>query len=419
MYIARRQLYSILTATGVLLAAIAVALLRFPAAYPVWIATYWEPEFEYLSDYTKGPAIGAASAILLEGTTGTVLYAKNEHVRRPPASTTKILTGLLALEEGNLNDIVTISQRAAGIRGSSAHISPRQRIPLRDLLYGLLLPSGNDAAVAIAEHLAGSETAFIQIMNSRARELGAINSHFTNSHGLDHPDHYSTAFDLAMITRVALLYPTFTETVGQKQHSADFEGSQWSWQNTNRLLFSFEGAEGVKTGTTGGAGHCLVAAASRDGRRLISVVLGSRNRWHDSANLLEYGFSEFHLLPLALKGQILARAAIQGGLHQEIVCIAATTLHKVVHNQNVDDIRSHTVIDKTTAPIKKGQRVGEVHFTLNDESIGQVPLVAAYSVPRATPFYRFLHGLRRLFTVFPRVYKRQETALLLEMEKRR
>lgn len=410
MYITRRQLHKILATMIALVVLAILAISYMPQIRPTWIATYWEPEFDYLPDYNKGPQISAASALLLEATTGTVLYAKNEHVRRPPASTTKILTALMALEEGTLSDIVTISQRAASVRGSSAHISPKQRIPLGELLYGLLLPSGNDAAVAIAEHLAGTEAAFIGKMNSRARELGALNSHFTNPHGLDSPDHYSTAFDLVMITRVALLYPGFAEAVGQTQHNATFDGSRWSWYNTNRLLFSFEGAEGVKTGTTSGAGHCLVAAASRDGRQLISVVLASPGRWHESAGLLEYGFKEFHLLPLAEKGQALATVAVQGGLYGEVTALAGLTFHKVVRNPDVDDIRSHMIVEKTTAPIHRGQKIGEVRYTLHDELIGQIPLLAANNVPRPTIFHRFFYEILDLFRVSPKEYNRQETA---------
>ena len=410
MYIPRRQLFKILVIMIALIVSAILAISYLPDIRPTWIATYWEPEFDYLPDYARGPQIGAASALLLEATTGTVLYAKNEHVRRPPASTTKILTALMALEDGNLRDIVSISQRASSVRGSSAHISSKQRIPLGELLYGLLLPSGNDAAVAIAEHLAGTEAAFMGKMNTRARELGALNTHFTNPHGLDSPDHYSTAFDLAMITRVALLYPKFAEAVGQTQHNADYDGSRWSWYNTNRLLFSFEGAEGVKTGTTSGAGHCLVAAASRDGRQLISVVLASPSRWHESANLLEYGFKEFHLLPLAEKGQALASVNVQGGLYQEVTALAGSTLHKVVRNPDIDDIRSHMIIEKTTAPIHRGQKIGEVRYTLRDELIGQIPLVAANNVPRPTIFHRLFYGIINLFRASPKEYNPQEIA---------
>ena len=410
MFIPRRHLYWITAAFSLLLIlSAALALGRFPAARPAWIASYWGPEFDYLTDYTKGPTVTATSAVLLEGTTGTVLYAKNEHIRRPPASTTKILTALLALEEGDLKDIVTISQKAAGIRGSSAGIRARQRIPLVDLLHGLMLPSGNDAAVAIAEHLAGSESDFVKLMNARARELGAVNSHFVNSHGLDHPDHYSTAFDLAMITRVALLYPMFGEIVSKTHHQARFDSSQWSWHNTNRLLFSFEGAEGVKTGTTSGAGHCLVAAASRDGRQLISVVLNSRNRWHDAAQLLEYGFQEFHLLPLAKKGEPLVEVTVYGGLHRQLIGTAAETVYKVVRNQDVDDVKSHIIIEKTNAPIRRGQKIGELRCTLHDEVIGQVPLIASQSVPRATPVNIFLYWLKNLFTPLPKEHIQPET----------
>ncbi|HHV94275.1 MAG TPA: D-alanyl-D-alanine carboxypeptidase [Firmicutes bacterium] len=411
MYIPRRQLYWLAAALCIFVSlAAAAAVGRFPAVRPAWIASYWGPEFDYAHDYTKGPEISATSAILLEGTTGTVLYAKNEHIRRPPASTTKILTALLALEEGNLNDIVSISQRAASIRGSSAGIRARQRIPLKDLLYGLMLPSGNDAAVAIAEHLAGSEAEFVKWMNARARELGAVNSHFANPHGLDHPDHYSTAFDLAMITRVALLYPMFGEIVRKTHHQARFDGSQWSWHNTNRLLFSFEGAEGVKTGTTSGAGHCLVAAASRDGRQLISVVLNSRNRWHDAAQLLEYGFQEFHLLPLAKKGEPVVEINVHGGLHPQLIVCTGATVYKVVRDQDVDDVTSRVIIEKTNAPIRRGQKVGELHFTLNGETIGQVPLIASHSVPRATPLNLFLHWLKDLFIPLPKEHIPPETS---------
>ena len=411
MYVTRRNLYWILGTLGIAMVVLVTSVfIRLPILRPAWIATYWEPEFDYLPDYTKGPAISATSAILLEGTTGTVLYAKNEHIRRPPASTTKILTALLALEEGNLNDIVTISQRAAGVRGSSARIYPRQRMPLGDLLHGLLLPSGNDAAIAIAEHLAGSETDFIRKMNVRARELGAVNSHFVNPHGLDHPDHYSTAFDLAMITRVAMLYPQFSQTVSKMHHDASFDGSHWSWYNTNRLLVSFEGAEGVKTGTTGGAGYCLVAAASRDGRRLIRVVLNSRNRWNDAANLLEYGFQEFHLLPLSVKGRQVASIAVQGGLCPEIIGIAGETTYKVIRNRDIDDVRSHVIIEKTNAPIRRGQRLGEQQYSLNDEIIGRVPILASHSVPRATPLNLLLYWLQHLFTASPKVHIQLETS---------
>ncbi|NLJ26270.1 MAG: D-alanyl-D-alanine carboxypeptidase [Firmicutes bacterium] len=409
MYIKRRNLYWILAGFSLVLIVLAtLAAVHLPSIYPAWIATFWEPEFDYLPDYTKGPGISASSAILLEGTTGTVLYAKNEHIRRPPASTTKILTALLALEEGTLGDVVTISQRAASVRGSSARIYPRQRIPLTDLIHGLLLPSGNDAAVAIAEHLAGSEAEFVKNMNLRARELGALNSHFANPHGLDHPDHYSTAFDLAMITRVAMLYPQFGEAVSKTKHDASFDGSRWSWYNTNRLLISFEGAEGVKTGTTGGAGYCLVAAASRDGRRLISVVLNSRNRWNDAANLLEYGFQQFHLLPLSQKGQKLADITIQGGVHQRVAGIAKDTTYKVVPNRDIDAVRAEVVIEKTNAPIKRGQRLGEVLYMLGDDVIGKTPLVASDSVPRATPLNRLLYWLQRHFTTSPKEYIQPE-----------
>src|SRR5690606_33671323 len=178
--------------------------------------------------------------------------------------------------------------------GSSIHLRPGQEMLLADLIHGLLLRSGNDAAIAIAEHIAGTEDDFVHLMNRRARELGAVNTHFRNPHGLDEPDHFSTAFDLAHLARLAMILPTFKEAVGLREYRP--ASPVGPWRNTNRLLWGLDGAEGVKTGTTGRAGNCLVAAASRDGMSLISVVLHSRDRWEDSRRALEWAFASFHLV---------------------------------------------------------------------------------------------------------------------------
>lgn len=412
MYIPFRTLRRVVAISGLLItfSILSGAIISLPSVLhltqPAWIETSSEPEFDYFPDYTQGPQLTASSAVLLEATTGTVLYAKNEHVRRPPASTTKILTAILALEEGRLDDIVTISSKASATRGSSASVHRGQKIPLGDLLHGLLLRSGNDAAVAIAEHISGSEAAFVAKMNTRARELGALNSHFQNPHGLDRPGHYSTAFDLAMLTRVALLYPKFAEIVKKTHYDTHFQGSNWSWSNTNRLLFSFEGAEGVKTGTTSDAGYCLVAAACRDGRRLISVVLNSRSRWTDSARLLEYGFQQFHLLRLARQGQKVADIPVQGGLEPRVAAVAAREACKVVRDRDVDNVTTHITIEEAKAPVRQGQKLGEVHFYLKGKICATVPLVAAHSVARATPFNLLLRWLQELFRPSPEEHSR-------------
>ncbi|MEW6048679.1 MAG: D-alanyl-D-alanine carboxypeptidase family protein, partial [Bacillota bacterium] len=340
----------------------------------------------YVAAASKGPPVSAAAAILLEASTGTVLYARNEHQRRAPASTTKIMTALITIESGALRDRVTVSRHAAGMRGSSAGLGTGERYTLEELLYALMLPSGNDAAVAIAEHLAGSVQAFAERMNRRARELGAYESHFVNSHGLDDPNHYSTAYDLALFARTALQYPLFAKVVGTRAFST--LSQQRTWHNTNRLLWSFDGATGVKTGTTGRAGNCLVAAASRDGTTLVAVVLDSADRWADSARLLEYGFSAFARVELARRGDEVARVPVAGGSPNTLRVLAAQRLATVVAVRQVKDVRGKVELSRIAPPIRAGSVVGQLVAYQGDEVIGSVPLMAAHNVG-ARPWWQW------------------------------
>lgn len=339
-------------------------------------------------DEKIGPSVTAAAAILVEPTTMTVLYARREHQPRPPASTTKILTALLALERGRLDDVVTVSRRAAAVPGSTIHLRAGQKISLSDLIVGLLMRSGNDAATAIAEHVAGTEAAFVHWMNRRARELGATNSRFANPHGLDAPNHYTTAFDLAHLARLAMTMPTFKDVVGRREYVPP--GSGRSWRNTNRLLWALEGTEGIKTGTTGGAGNCLVAAVSRDGVRLIAVVLGSRDRWLDTRRLIEWGFAAFHMVTGAAAGQSVVEARVPGGIGS-LQATPATDLTFMAHEDELRQVRIEAALDPAMAPIAKGARVGHVRAVVGDEVRREVPLLALKAVPRWTPL-RALKG---------------------------
>ena len=213
--------------------------------------------------------INARSAIVMDFESGRVLFEKNAYQKRPMASTTKVMTAIVALENGNLDDHVTVSRNAASIHGSLMHLGAGETLTLRELMYGLLLCSGNDAAIAIAEHIGGSVDGFLEMMNNKAKEIGAINTNFTSPHGLDGVGHYSTAYDMALITRYALKIPVFNEIV--KTTSIQI-GNRYL-HNTNEMLTSYQGADGVKTGYTGKAGRCLITSATRDGRRFISVVL--------------------------------------------------------------------------------------------------------------------------------------------------
>lgn len=251
---------------------------------------------------TALPPLKAAAAILVDVHSGEVLVALNEHQRLPPASTTKIMTALLTLEHGLLEDVVTIGDEVR-VEGARAGLMPGEALTLRDLLYALLLPSGNDAAVVIARHIAGSEDAFVMLMNNRAQELGLADTHFTNPHGLDAPNHYSSAYDLQRLTLAALANPEFARIVATKEITVD----RHRWVNRNKLLDDYFGADGVKTGTTEAAGECLVASATRGGSQALVVVLGSTDRYADANALLDYYYAHYARVQLSAGPQAINR----------------------------------------------------------------------------------------------------------------
>ena len=393
MFIPTRWLRACLAAAAGLIVLALVAPWSPPPA-PVWVELQPGPGLRYLAGFEAGPAIRAGAAILIEAETGTVLFAHNEHERRPMASTTKIMTALVALENAALQDVATVSREAVQVPGSDAGLRPGQTLTVLELLHGLLLPSGNDAANVIAEHVAGSQPAFVDLMNARAHELGALRTRFANAHGLDAPDHYSTAYDLAIIARAAMRFPTFSQIVATKV----FEPASISrtWRNTNRLLWSFEGVEGVKTGTTSGAGYCLVAAASRSGMRLIAVVLGSPDRYDDAVRLLEYGFERFHLLTLAAHGQVLAQVQVPGGL-VPLDAVVDGDFRIVARDEDINRLQVRVVLDALRPPIRAGQPVGRLEVEAGpDQALARVPILARDNVPRWTPLGALWRWLKTL-----------------------
>lgn len=238
------------------------------------------------------PQVGAEAAVLMAAGTGQVLFGQNQDAIMYPASTTKIMTLLTALERGEPDSIVTVSRRAAACDGSSLELRTGDRLTLRELESGMMLVSGNDAAEAIAEHVGGSIPDFVAMMNEKAERIGTINTHFSNPHGLPDPyNHYTTASDLARITAYALQNPDFARIVALPRYTVHFlNRPDFQVASTNKLLFTFLGADGVKTGFTNAAGDCLVASATRGGIQLIAVLLNDDNRWEDARKLLEYGF---------------------------------------------------------------------------------------------------------------------------------
>lgn len=243
---------------------------------------------------TPPPLVGAAAAVVIDGGSGAVLWGRDEHVPLPPASTTKIVTALLAVERGNLDERITIAvdDRRFNV-GSRMGLDQGDTFTLRDLLYGLMLPSGNDAAIVIAQHLGGSEAAFAEMMNRRMCELGLVNSTFVNASGLGRGEtNLASAFDLAAVARYALQIPAFAEIVRARTWTA--RGSRTiTFANLNELVHSYSGADGVKIGWTPGAGHTIVASATRNGHRVIVALLNTPNRSGESAALLNWAFASF------------------------------------------------------------------------------------------------------------------------------
>ncbi|HEY8551998.1 MAG TPA: D-alanyl-D-alanine carboxypeptidase family protein [Thermaerobacter sp.] len=336
------------------------------------------------------PAPDAAAAIVVDATSGQVLYAHNAHQRRPPASTTKILTAIVALEYGSLDDVVTVSERAAATEGSTMDLEPGQRYTLRELLWGLMLESGNDAAVAIAEHISGSEAAFARLMNETALRLGLRDTHFTNPHGLHDPGHYTTAYDLAVMTRYALANEYFARLVCQPEKVLCRGDGDWVrvLGSTNRLLWYHEWIRGVKTGTTGPAGPCLVSSGERDGRRLIVVVLASGDRWGDSQRLLEWGFRAFRPVTGGHRGEVLGRVPVRDGRRSAVEAQLEEDLGVLVPPAVAPRVRRVVELARAVAaPVVAGQRVGTARLELDGVTLAAQPLVAATAVP-AAPWWR-------------------------------
>ncbi|OAT85885.1 D-alanyl-D-alanine carboxypeptidase family protein [Desulfotomaculum copahuensis] len=335
------------------------------------------------------PSVTAAAAVLMDAATGQVLWAKNARQPRPPASTTKIMTALLALEGGKLDRVVTVGPHAASVGESSMHLFAGEKLTLEQLLYGALLRSGNDACVAIAEHIAGSEGNFVLLMNQKARELGALNTHFCNPNGLPAQGHLSSAYDLALLTRYAFQNPAFNRIVSTRTKDL---GGRYYFNNTNHLLWSYQGADGVKTGTTNAAGKCLVASATREGRRLITVVLHSDDRYADTMDLLDYGFARFKNVKACRAGGILAQVPVSEGVMPEVplVCDRELTVTVPADRPQVLTTRVRT-LPALTAPVADGMPAGELTVLVDGQPVAGARLLTGQTVERL-PAYQLWWG---------------------------
>lgn len=326
--------------------------------------------------------ISAKHAIVLEAESGEIVYEKNARIKAPMASTTKIMTALVAIENGDLDKRISIPKEATGIEGSSIYLKEGEMLTLRDLVYALMLESANDAACAIALEIGGSVEEFSRMMNEKAKEIGLKSTNFTNPHGLDNDEHYTTAYDLATLALYAMREPVFEEIVSTKKHVIPLgdDGSR-VLINHNKLLRLFEGAIGVKTGFTKKSGRCLVSCAERDGVRLICVTLNAPNDWNDHKYLLSSSFDGFERIHLAEAEDYTLSLGCINGEKDSFLCSNTDSLSVTLKKGNRNNIRAVTEYDRLiSAPIKKGEKIGRIAFYCGERLIGECPLYSLESV---------------------------------------
>ena len=326
----------------------------------------------------KAGAISAECAILIDAQTGRVLYEKQAEEKSLIASTTKIMTALVICEQTNVLDRVKIPKEAVGIEGSSMYLKEGEVLTVQELLYGLMLQSGNDAAVALAIYCGGTVEGFTELMNDKAHRLGMTQSHFANPNGLDSPGNYSTAWDMAILTAYAMQNPIFAQTVSTKTITI----GERCLRNHNKLLWQLEGANGVKTGYTKAAGRILISSVTRMGRQLIAVTFNAPDDWQDHKTLIEDGFSRFTVQKLIRQGQTLGQLELAGGQETSVDLIAAEDFsYSLAQGERVTI--SLPEAGFAYAPVAEGQEAGFAHILVDGTAVAKVPLVYGATIERA------------------------------------
>lgn len=341
--------------------------------------------------------LNGTSGILIERDSGRILYSKNSNLKLPMASTTKIMTALVALEKGNLDDIVKIKSNSVGIEGSSIYLRDNEEITLKDLIYGLMLRSGNDAAVAIANHIGGSVEGFSKLMNKKAKEIGANNTNFTNPHGLHNDNHYTTAYDLALITREALKNEEFNKIAKSKYWVADRDVNNY-FSNKNKTLWQYEGGDGVKIGYTKKAGRCLVASATRNNMQLIAVVLNDYNWFNDCYQLFDYGFENYDLMVIFDKKQFVKSIQVINGKEDTLPLLTKDRLVMPLTKDEMSNIKTVlNVPDKVSAPINSGDNIGSIKVYLKGQLIFTQDLISRDTILEKGIFEKTLDKIKSIF----------------------
>jgi len=333
--------------------------------------------------------LNAKSAILMEESTGNILYESNPDERLPIASVTKVMTMLLIMEavdsgKISLDDMVTVSENAMSYGGSTMFLETGEQLTVNDMLKGIAVASANDGCVAMAEHLAGSESAFVDMMNEKAKELGMENTHFMNTNGLDEDDHYSSARDVAIMSRELMKHETIFNYTSIWMDT--LRGGKFQLANTNKLIRFYDGANGLKTGSTSKALCCLSAAAKRNDMQLIAVVLGaptSAERFASAKSLLDYGFANYAVNTQITAGDEVQKIAVEKGVDKEVGVVAGDSCSTLVKKGQEDNITKEIKIDETiTAPIEAGQKVGTMTISRDGEVIADIDLNASSAVEK-------------------------------------
>lgn len=333
--------------------------------------------------------LNAKSAILMEESTGNILYESNPDERLPIASVTKVMTMLLIMEavdsgKISLDDMVTVSENAMSYGGSTMFLETGEQLTVNDMLKGIAVASANDGCVAMAEHLAGSESAFVDMMNEKAKELGMENTHFMNTNGLDEDDHYSSAKDVAIMSRELMKHETIFNYTSIWMDT--LRGGKFQLANTNKLIRFYDGANGLKTGSTSKALCCLSAAAKRNDMQLIAVVLGaptSAERFASAKSLLDYGFANYAVNTQITAGDEVQNIAVEKGVDKEVGVVAGDSCSTLVKKGQEDNITKEIKIDETiTAPIEAGQKIGTMTISRDGEVIADIDLNASSAVEK-------------------------------------
>ncbi|MBE7040541.1 MAG: D-alanyl-D-alanine carboxypeptidase [Ruminococcaceae bacterium] len=351
------------------------------SSFPVW------------AEETPPVTVSAPAAILIEASTGQVLFEKNSHERRHPASVTKVMTMLLTMEavdsgQIGLDDMVTCSENAASMGGSQVYLEPGEQMSVRDMLKAVAVASGNDAAVALGEHIAGTMEGFVALMNKRAEELGMADTHFVNCNGLDDPEHLTSAYDISLMSRELVKHPLILEFTGIWMDS--LRDGAFGLVNTNKLIRFYEGANGLKTGSTSVAKYCISASAVRDGMNLIAVIMGaetSKERFADTSRLLDYGFANYAIAGSLLTPEELAPLAVKKGKEPFVEIGVSDDFHVLVSKTKLNSIEKHISLPEAVdAPLAVGDKVGEVEFIIDGKRIGGTDIVAKTESKRLNPF---------------------------------